>query len=96
MCSNFLVQCYCSYFSHFFLFCVCVCVCVVFFKIFFLCGLKALLNLLQYCFCFMFWWFGPEACGILALRPGIELAPPTLEGKVSTMELPEKSLLFSQ
>ena len=30
-----------------------VCVCV------------SLLNLLQHCFCFMFWFFGPEACGIL-------------------------------
>ena len=29
--------------------------------------LKSLLNLLQYCFCFfMFWFFGREACGILA------------------------------
>ena len=26
---------------------------------------KSLLNLLQYCFCFMFWIFGLEACGIL-------------------------------
>ena len=28
--------------------------------------LKSLLNLLQYCFCFMFGVFGQEACGILA------------------------------
>ena len=53
----------------------------------FLCGpfLKSLLNLLQYCFCFMFWFFGQEACGILAPWPGIEPLPPALEGKVLTM-----------
>ena len=53
---------------------------------FFGCGpfLKSLLNFLQYCFCFMFWFFGPEACGILAPRPGIGPAPPTLEGEVLT------------
>ena len=28
--------------------------------------LKSLLNVLQCCFCFMFWFFGPKACGILA------------------------------
>jgi len=33
------------------------------------------LNLLQYCFCFMFWLFGPRACGIIALQPGIEPTP---------------------
>ena len=35
--------------------------------------LKSLLNLLQYCFCFMFWFFGHNTCGILAPWPGIEL-----------------------
>ena len=41
---------------------------------------------LQYCggFCC-------EACGFLALWLGIELAPPTLEGKVLTTGLPGKS-----
>ena len=41
------------------------------------CGpfLKSLLNLLQYCFCFMFCFFGLEACGILVPRSGIELHP---------------------
>ena len=29
----------------------------------------------------MVWFFGREACGILAPRPGIEPAPPALEGK---------------
>ena len=50
--------------------------------------LKSLLNLLQYCSCFMFWFFGCEACRILAPQPGIELAPPALECKVLTTGLP--------
>ena len=36
--------------------------------------------------------FGPEACGILAPQPGIEPAPPELEGEALTTGLPEKSL----
>ena len=61
---------------------------------FFLCGLflKSLLDLLQDCFCFMFWFFGREGCGILAPKPGIEPSLPTLEGKVSTTGPNEKSL----
>ena len=41
---------------------------IMLFLLIFWCGpfLKSLLNLLQYCFCFMFWFFGHEACGILA------------------------------
>ena len=39
----------------------------------------------------MFWFFGPEACGILAPRPGIKPAPPALEGEVLTTGLPGKS-----
>ena len=39
----------------------------------------------------MFWFFGPGACGILAPQPGIEPAPPALEGKVLTTGPPEKS-----
>ena len=46
--------------------------------------LKSLLNLLQYCFCFMFWFFDHEACGILAPQPGIEPTSPVLEEKVLT------------
>ena len=63
-----------------------------FLKIFW-CGpfLKFLLNLLQYCFCFMFWFFGPEARGILAPLPGIEPTPPALEGEVLTTGQPGKS-----
>ena len=29
----------------------------------------------------MFWFFGPEACGILAPKSGVELTPPALECK---------------
>ena len=53
-----------------------------FFKVFFFgCGpiLKSLLNLLQYCFCFLFWFFGREARGILASQPGIKPEPPAWE-----------------
>ena len=54
--------------------------------------LKSLLNLLQYCFCFMFWVLGPEGCGVLAPRPVIEPAHLVLEGEVLTPGLPGKSL----
>ena len=40
----------------------------------------------------MFWFFGHEARAILVLRPGIEPAPPTLEGTVLTTGPPGKSL----
>ena len=53
--------------------------------------LKSLLNLLQYCFCLMFWFFGHEACGILAPWPGIEPTPPALEGEVLTTGPPGES-----
>ena len=53
---------------------------------------KSLLNLLHYSFWFMFCVFGHEPCGILASQPGIELAPPALEGHVLTTGLPGKSL----
>ena len=42
----------------------------------------------------MFWFFGREACGILAPRPGIKPALPALEGKVLTTGLPGKSPRF--
>ena len=32
----------------------------------------------------MFWFFGREAYGILAPRPGMEPSPPALEGEVLT------------
>ena len=69
--------------------------CVLFIYLFiFWCGpfLKSLLNLLQYCFCSMFWFFGHEACGILAPQPGIKPASPALEGEVLTTGPPGKSL----
>ena len=40
----------------------------------------------------MFWFFGCEPCGILAPQPGIEPAPPALEGEVLTTGPPGKSL----
>ena len=54
----------------------------------------SLLYLLQYCFCFMFWFFDREAYGILDPRPGIEPASPALEGEVLTPGPPGKSLGF--
>ena len=41
--------------------------------------LKSLLTLLQHCSCFMFWFFGPKACGILAPQPGSEPTLPALK-----------------
>ena len=65
-----------------------------FFSFFFGCEpfLKSLLTLLQYCLCFLFWFFGYEACGILPPQSVIEPVPPTLEGKVLTTGLSGKSL----
>ena len=42
---------------------------------------KSLLNLLQYCSCFMFWFFGLKACAILAPQ---ELNPHPLLWKVKS------------
>ena len=39
----------------------------------------------QYPFCFMFWFFGLETCGILAPQPGTEPALPPLEGRSTTL-----------
>ena len=55
---------------------------------------KSLLNFLHYYFCFMGWFFGHEACGILATPPGIEPTPPALEVEVLTTELSGKSLPY--
>ena len=44
---------------------------------------------------YIFGFFGQEACGILAPGPGIEPAPPALEGEVLTAGPPGKvSVLF--
>ena len=55
------------------------------------CFLKSLLNSLQYYFCFIYWFFAQEACEILAPIPGIEPAPPTLEGEILITGQPKKS-----
>ena len=47
--------------------------------------------LLQYCFCFMLWVFGFQACEILASRPEIKPTPPALEGEVLTTGPPGTS-----
>ena len=39
----------------------------------------------------LFWFIGREACGILAPWPGIDPAPPALEGEVLTTGPPGKS-----
>ena len=54
----------------------------------------SLLNLLQYCCCFMFWPFGHEACGILAPQLGIKPASPAVEGEVLTTGPPAKFQAF--
>ena len=58
---------------------------LIFFFFFFGCGpfSKSLLNWLQCCFCFMFWFSGHEACGILAPQPGIKPILPVWKGKIS-------------
>ena len=60
-------------------------------KLLFFFFLKFLLNLLQYCLCFMPWLLDHEACGIPAPRQGIKPAHPVLEGRVSTTGQPGKS-----
>ena len=56
--------------------------------------LKSLLNLLQHCFCFMFWFFGLKAWGILAPWPRIKPTP--CSGRQSLNQWPPgKSLNFS-
>ena len=41
----------------------------------------------------MFWFFGHEACGILAPWPGMEPTPPALEDEMPTTGLPGTLLL---
>ena len=59
--------------------------------------LKAFIeNLLQYCFCLMFWFFGHEVCRILAPQPGMQMMPPAVEAwslnHWTTREVPRVSL----
>ena len=62
---------------------------------FFRCGsfLKSLLNLLQYCFCFMFWCFGHKLCEILLSTLTRDWTPTPCLGRRSlpTTGLPGKS-----
>ena len=52
--------------------------------------------MLQYHFCcWMFWFFGREAWGILASQPGVEPTPHALESEVLTTGPPRKSLTSS-
>ena len=39
----------------------------------------------------MFWFFGLEACGILAPQPGIKPVPPVLKSEILTTEPSMKS-----
>ena len=67
---------------------------ILFFFFTVLCGpfLKPLLNLLQYCFWFMFCFCSCKPCGILISKPGIKPTSPALEGEVLTPGPQEKSL----
>ena len=56
---------------------------------------KVFVEFLPYCFCFMFWFFGHEACVILASWPGIELTPPALEGAVLTTDRQGSASLYT-
>ena len=55
--------------------------------------LKVFIEFFAAFFCFMFvcLFFGYEACGILAPRPGIKPIPPALGSEVLTTGLPGKS-----
>ena len=67
---------------------------ILFFFFTVLCGpfLKPLLNLLQYCFWFMFCFCSCKPCGILISKPGIKPTCPALEGEVLTTGPQKKSL----
>ena len=44
----------------------------------------------------MFWFPGPQACGILAPQPAIELTHPESEGEILTTGPPGKITLLSR
>ena len=52
---------------------------------------KVFIEFVQYCSCFMVWFFGCKACGILDPWPGIDPTSSSLEGEILTTEPPEKS-----
>ena len=56
--------------------------------------LKPLLNVLKYCFSFMFWCFGQETWSVLAPWPGIEPIPPAVEGEILSSGPPGKSVYY--
>ena len=49
------------------------------------------MNLLQYCFYFMFSFFGHKAYGILAHWPGSKPTTPALESEIPTTRMPGKT-----
>ena len=55
---------------------------------------KYLLNLLQHCFCFMFWFFDCEACGIFSSPTRDWTHTPALKGDALTTGMPGKSLIL--
>ena len=56
---------------------------------------KAFIELVTTVICFMFRFFGHEACEILVPQPGIEPPPPVWEGEVSTTGQPGKPQMYS-
>ena len=48
--------------------------------------------MLQYCLCFILWFFGLEVHGVLAPRPGIQPARPASEGQALIIGPAQKSL----
>ena len=50
---------------------------------------KAFIEFLTHGFCFMFWFFGREACGIQAPQPGTDLVLLAWQGEVVTLDQPE-------
>ena len=58
----------------------------------------SLLNLLQYCFCLCFGFFGLEACGTLSPQAGMEPAALALEGQSpnhwTAREFPESNVIL--
>ena len=61
----------------------------------FSCGsFLSLLNLLQYCFRFIFWFLVWKHVESLLPNQGLNLQPPVLEGEVLTTRPPGKSLFY--
>ena len=60
---------------------------------------KVLIEFVQHCFCFKFWFFGCKACGILESRLGIEPHTPCIGrwnlSHWTAREVPSWSLLMS-